>query len=162
VAGCVIALSGCGSSTGTGTSTPTSGAELTAAATSTCTTAAPDATDLQGSAESAPATAVVPHVEQANSGQFTFDVACERFGDCACDAALSEPLVTTITFTPDGVVFDNDDGSITYSREADGSFRLVLDEAEQKVATIVFTDTGFVFDMTIAGMPCSLQTYTRR
>lgn len=162
VIGCVLLLSGCGSSTETDVSAPASGAEPSAAATSTCTTASPAPGTPPPSAPSTPASLVVSGAEQANSGLHTFDVACERFGDCACDSALAEPLVTTISFTAEGVVFESDDSAIVYPREADGSYRLVTDEAEQKVATITFTDTGFVFELTVAGAPCSLQTYTRR
>ena len=145
---------GCSLVTACGTSSEPSTVD-TSAATPTCTTATTGST-----APTEPTDA--DRAELLNTGPFTFDVECERFGNCACDAALSEPLTTTLTFTDEGVTFTNDEGSITYPRDPAGGFRLVVNEAKQKVATIHFTDTGFVFDMTVAGAPCSTHTYTRR
>jgi hypothetical protein len=136
------AIASCGSSDGgSGSATPT------------CTTAA-------GSTITLPAT--TDRAEQANTGLFTFDVVCERFGTCACTAALSEPLTTTISFSDQGVAFtDNSGTTMVYPRDPAGGFRLTSDSGE-KAWTINFTQTGFVFEMTLAGAPCSLQTYTRR
>lgn len=151
---------GCGSS-GDGGSTPS---PSPAVATSTCTTTASVDTNAPV-ITSAPGTAATTgslDAEARNTGTFTFDVACQKFGDCACDAALAEPLTVTISFTAAGAVFTNDEGTITYPTDGHGGYRLVVDTDNDKVATLTFTDTGFVFEMTVAGAPCSLQTYTRR
>lgn len=166
------ALVSCGSSpAATGTNAPDSAVTTTIAATATCTTAGPASPMSTTTVASSTTTTANPldtaqaaqdAAEVANTGMFTFDVVCQHFGDCACDAALAEPLTTTISFSPEGVTFTNDDGSIIYPRVDDGTFQLLVDDAEQKVATIRFTATGFEFDMRIAGAPCSEQTYTRR
>lgn len=144
-AGCAM-VTACGAST----DEPASDVDATA----TCTTATGSTRPTE--------TTEQDRAEQANTGMFTFDVVCERFGNCACDAALAEPLTVTLTFSEAGVTFANDEGSLTYPRDPAGGFRMVVDEAKQKVATIHFTDTGFVFEVTVAGSPCSTQTYTRR
>ncbi|MGB8859114.1 MAG: hypothetical protein WCC60_07660 [Ilumatobacteraceae bacterium] len=156
----VALLVGCGSS-GSGASTT---AATAAANTSTCTTAAPADTTAQPTTAVPPTTTALgpSGAEARNTGTFTFDVVCQKFGNCACDAALAEPLTVTISFTTAGAVFTNDEGTITYPPDGSGSYRLVVDADKEKVATLTFSDTGFVFDMTIAGAPCSLQTYTRR
>lgn len=157
---------GCGSSGGGGATSPPTGS----AATSTCTTAAsvdttaPETTSVPviTTAPDTEATTGSPAAKARNTGTFTFDVVCQKFGDCACDAALAEPLTVTISFTAAGAVFTNDEGTITYPPDGHGGYRLVVDTDNDKVATLTFTDTGFVFEMSVAGAPCSLQTYTRR